>query len=252
MLNFETWRDFFDHHAPMYLQNSFTQNSEVEAQFLWTALELEIGKKVLDVGCGVGRHAVLLAERGANVTGLDFSHQMLFEAARNAREKGVEVDWVTGDCTDFSFDEPFDAAYCVCEGGFGLIGHDEDPFQHDFQTLQNVSNSLKPGGWFLLNALNPYSQIRQLTDAELENGVFDSKTHIMRYMDQMDIPGGPVGVKITERRYFPPEIHAMMFHVGLELQSVWGGTAGDWGRRTPKLDEIELMYLAKKSPTSKP
>jgi malonyl-CoA O-methyltransferase len=55
------------------------------------------GLKVLDVGCGTGRHALRLARAGAVVTGVDFSDGMLAEARRKALETGLGVTWVQHD-----------------------------------------------------------------------------------------------------------------------------------------------------------
>ena len=55
------------------------------------------GLRVLDVGCGTGRHALRLARAGATVTGIDFSEGMLAEARRKARERSLEVAWVRHD-----------------------------------------------------------------------------------------------------------------------------------------------------------
>jgi 2-polyprenyl-3-methyl-5-hydroxy-6-metoxy-1,4-benzoquinol methylase len=58
--------------------------------------------RALDLACGAGRNAVWLAQRGWQVTGVDFSDVALENARRLAVERGVEVDWVQADLLDFS------------------------------------------------------------------------------------------------------------------------------------------------------
>ncbi|MCB0186742.1 MAG: class I SAM-dependent methyltransferase [Caldilineaceae bacterium] len=58
----------------------YTQNWQQEVDFLEQELDIASGGRILDVGCGTGRHAVELARRGYQVTGLDFSAGMLAEA----------------------------------------------------------------------------------------------------------------------------------------------------------------------------
>lgn len=57
--------------------------------------------RALDLGCGEGRNAVWLAERGWEVTGVDFSEVALAKAAKLAAERGVSVEWVEADVLEF-------------------------------------------------------------------------------------------------------------------------------------------------------
>lgn len=77
-------------------------------------LEPVEGRTVLDVGTGTGRAAIALARRGARVTGVDASTEMLAVAHRRAHEAGVEVDFAPGDAHGLAFgDRSFDAVICL-------------------------------------------------------------------------------------------------------------------------------------------
>src|SRR6188472_115269 len=67
------FEDLADHLGSAYLRYSFTKGTEQEVGFLVDALGLQEGMRVLDVGCGPGRHAHALAERGITVHGIDIS-----------------------------------------------------------------------------------------------------------------------------------------------------------------------------------
>ena len=63
-----------------YLRNAFTKGTVQEIDFLVDALDLRPGARVLDAGCGPGRHALELARRGIAVTGVDLSPDFVARA----------------------------------------------------------------------------------------------------------------------------------------------------------------------------
>lgn len=252
----QSWEQFFDGHAPHYMENPFTANTRAEVEFLEDLCELRPGSNILDLGCGTGRHAVLLAQRGMAVTGVDLSQGMLDEATKAASSAEVtlasevpaagQLRLIKQDVTQWRPDIEYDAVFCLCEGGFGLIGASEDPVAHDLAILRNSFLSLRKGGMFVLTAMNGYATIRQMTDELVMAGRFDPATMFSIYEDEWDLPEGRQAIQIRERLFIPPELVAMMRHVGFRVEAVWGGTAGDWGRRPVKLDEVEAMYVGRR------
>src|ERR671919_1309651 len=69
--------------GPAYLRNAFTKGTEQEVEFLVDALGLGPGQRVLDVGCGPGRHALALGRLGIEAVGVDLSPDFV-ELARAA------------------------------------------------------------------------------------------------------------------------------------------------------------------------
>lgn len=240
------WKLFFDLHAPHYDKNPFTKNTLVEVQFVVSQMKLEPGMRILDMGCGTGRHAIELAKRGMHVTGVDLSTGMLDEARRKADAAGVGVEWIEADGTRWQSAADFDAAICLCEGGMGLIGHDEDAVNHDLALLRNIAASLKTGAPYMMTALNGYSVIRRMKDENVEQGSFNPLTMEMLYADQWELPEGTKPVYLRERLFIPPEMVALLHHAGFAVEHLYGGTAGEWGERPLKLDEIEAMYICRK------
>ncbi|HLK13406.1 MAG TPA: class I SAM-dependent methyltransferase [Fimbriimonadaceae bacterium] len=240
------WKAFFESHAPHYNHNPFTKHTKAEVDFLLGLIPLPQYARILDIGCGTGRHAIEFALRGFDVTGLDFSPAMLAEARREAELAGVEVEFFEADATTFVAQPPYDFAICLCEGAFNLIGPTVDPVTHDLAILKNAAASLKSGGHFVLNALNAFSLIRQLTDQAIEQRSFDPLTMIATYRDRWNLPEGELDMFIRERLYTPPEVAAMLHTAGFEVLNLFGGTAGEWGRRPLKLDEVEAMFVSRK------
>ncbi len=240
------WREFFSSHAPYYDQNSFTQATLAEVDFFLTLFPIPAKARILDMGCGTGRHSIELARRGYKVTGVDLTPAMLEVARAKAATAGVDVTWIQGDATRFKSEETFDAALCVCEGGFGLIGADDDPEQHDAAILRSISACLKAAGGFLLTGLNGYSAIRQMKDEHVANGSFDTVTMVANYDDEMGLPEGKRIMRIRERLFIAPEVVRMLKGAGFTVEHVYGGTAGHWGKRPLMLDEVEAMFICRK------
>jgi SAM-dependent methyltransferase len=95
------------------------------------------GRRVLDLGCGHGMAAVVLARGGAFVTGYELSTGYLAEAKARAEANGVEVAWVQGDAEHLPFaDESFDAVW-----GHAILHH-LDPRR----AAAEVRRVLRPGG----------------------------------------------------------------------------------------------------------
>ncbi|MHC1770014.1 MAG: class I SAM-dependent methyltransferase [Verrucomicrobiia bacterium] len=240
------WQEFFDGHAPHYLQNCFTKNTIAEVNFLIEALSLSAGASVLDVGCGTGRHAIELARRGYRVTGVDISAGMLEQAKKEAQAAGVEVQWRQDNATSFVLSEQFDAVICLCEGAFGLLGQGDDPTGQPSAILHRVETLLKPSAKCLFTVLNGFAMARRHSNADVAKSIFDP----LSLTELSDVQPPPLAGdgEMRERGFVPTELSLLFRTAGLQVMNIWGGTAGNWGRRPVDLDEMEIMVLACKAP----
>lgn len=239
-----TWERFFDAHAPIYDQNEFTKNTSREVDFLFEELGLSPGASILDVGCGTGRHSIELARRGYVMTGIDLSAQMLGKAAETANAAGVHVEWVYSDAARFSLSERFDGAICLCEGAFGLLGSADDTISQPLAILRNICRSLKPEAKAVFTVLNGFAMIRRYQTKDVEEGRFNPLT-LVEVSDHAPREGLPE-IRLRERAFVPTELSLLFWLAGMPVLNMWGGTAGDWARRTIDLDEIEIMIVAHK------
>jgi len=212
--------------------------------FLIGELGLAPDQSVLDVGCGTGRHAIELARRGFFVTGIDVSPAMLGEAKRRAANAGVQVAWIEADAKAFTLPEAFDAAICLCEGAFGLLGSTDDPIGQPLAILRNGAAALKPRAKCLFAVLNGYALARKHAQAAVERNTFDPLTLSER--SECVPPGSQAANPLRERGFVPTELRLLFGLAGLAVLNIWGGTAGNWGRRAIQLDEIEIMVVAQK------
>jgi SAM-dependent methyltransferase len=240
-----TWEKFFEGHAPIYEDNGFTKNTLPEVDFLLEELLLQPGASILDVGCGTGRHSIELAKRGYAITGLDLTPAMLARARAAAKAAGVDVEWIQADATQFSLPQKYDAAICLCEGAFGLLGRQDDPIDQPLSILCNISRSLKPQSKAVLTVLNAAAMLRKYTNQDVSEGRFDPFT-LVESSEYLPREGQPA-VPVRERGFVPTELALLLRLAGMSVLAMWGGTAGNWGRRALDLDEIEFMVVARKT-----
>jgi len=239
------WVTFFDAHAAVYDENVFTKNTLSEVDFLIEELHLTPGARILDIGCGTGRHSIELAKRGFRMTGLDISTGMLAKAHAKANEAGVAVDWIHGDATRFSSATPFDAVICLCEGAFGLLNAGDDALVHPLAILGNISQCLSINGKALFTVLSGYRMIRNKTQADVEQHHFDpiALTEVSTAPPQE----GQQQITVYERGFIPTELMLLFRLAGMTVTHMWGGTAGSWLRNKINLDEFEIMVVAQKT-----
>jgi hypothetical protein len=169
---------------------------------------------------------------------------MLAEARKSAAELGVEVTWIQADATDFTLDDRFDAAVCLCEGAFGLLGATDDPVGQPLAILRNLAGALETGAGCLLTVLSAYRLARLHDQAAVESGAFDPLT--VAEKSDVPLPGAGGDVHLRERAFVPTELVLLMAQAGLEVTDLWGGTAGNWGARPIELDEYEIMVVGRK------
>ena len=239
------WEAFFDAHAPVYEDNCFTKNTVREVDFLLEELALQPGDSVLDVGCGTGRHSIELAKRGYAVTGLDLSSEMLAKAKEASKAAGVSVEWIRANAAQFSLTKQYDAAICLCEGAFGLLGKEDDPIDQPLSILRNIAQSIKPQAKVIFTVLNAIAMFRRYDNKDVAAGIFDPSTQV----ESLEHPPreGLPAIAVRQHAFVATELTLLFRLAGMSVLNIWGGTAGNWGRRTIDLDEIEIMIVARKT-----
>jgi ubiquinone/menaquinone biosynthesis C-methylase UbiE len=137
----EWWENFFD---DVWLEGGFGPAGDEapveEIDYLWRQLKLRPGSRLADICCGVGRHSIPLARRGAEVTGVDFC-QKYVELARKRAER-LSVTFVRADMRETGLEAgAFDAVVNLWTS-FGYFADEDD----DERALAEWSRLLRPGG----------------------------------------------------------------------------------------------------------
>lgn len=130
------------------------------------------GKRVLDVGCGGGVLAEAMAQKGAQVTGIDLTAKLLKVAELHALESGISVDYRHGTAEELAQKEPgrYDVVTCM-----EMIEHVPDPAS----VVRACADLVRPGGWVFFSTINrnPKSFLFAIVGAEYVLGLLPRGTH---------------------------------------------------------------------------
>jgi SAM-dependent methyltransferase len=227
-----------DHLGAAYLRYSFTKGTDQEVAFLAEHLRLEPGMRLLDVGCGPGRHAHAFARLGLEVVGVDIS-QRFVELASDHAPAGATFE--RADARALAFDATFDAAISLCQGAFGLTGGPGAPLDGDGAVLEGMARALRPGGRLAVSAFSAYFQVRYLEASDhfdATAGVNHERTEVR------DEAGVAREVDLWTTCFTPRELRLLATASGLVVDDVWSVTPGAYAAAEPTVDLPELLLLA--------
>ena len=240
---------FFPDYATHVTPTIPAEQTEREIDFVVEKLGLKEGEGILDLACGRGRHALELARRGLDVTGLDLDETSLRFARETAAEEGIEIDLVRADMREVPFEGRFDAVVNL-HSAFGYFPDEAE----DRKAIASLSRSMKPDGRFLMDLANALRVFRHFQDrrfAEHENG--DILLHSNRYRPEtgrmeglwtiIRESGERIPLAFSMRMYQQHELRRLFEAEGLRAGEAFGGFAGEeFG-----LDSPRLILLARKA-----
>lgn len=186
------WRRFFTESVYPLAEVVDSRSTALEVREL--ARTLPGGSEVLDVACGIGRHAVPLSRKGYRVTGVDYSASYLAEARRRGRKAGAGALFLRRDMRDLGFEGCFDAALNLWTS-FGYFPRIQD----DRATLASMYQALRPGGTLYLEVLDPERLAEGLPERHWER--------LGRYwlLERPFLRGGKDPALIADRWYVGPK-----------------------------------------------
>jgi len=229
-----------------------------EASFIEKILKKHGCRKIIDVGCGTGRHAILLAKKGYTMFGVDISKEMLKIARENAERENVQIDFRTADMRRLNFRAKFDAVLCLFETILYNTTNEEI-----FLTIRSFNRTLRGGGILII-------EFRSFLDAwgegwkkevKLKRKIGERKcagTYKLKYnfFDQtvdrsaryiisergrkkvLNIRRAPI------RKLFPQEIRAYLEFLGFKILNFYGGFDLKLKNKPPK--DWTVVVVAKK------
>ncbi len=255
-MNKKQWYEtLFENYGQNYDNEKFTQGTIGECDFIEKELDFIKELKIIDIGCGTGRHSIELSKRGYSMTGIDLSESLLEKAREKAKINGVNVDFRRCDARDLPFEKQFDLAIMMCEGGFPLMETDE----MNYAILKNVSQSLKEKSKFIFTTLNGlFPLFHSINDFHGEGVVEGNATYHSKNFDLMtfrdynitkvtDDNGVEKVLECNERYYVPSEITWLLKTLGFTKIEIFGATLGAFSREDIlKTEDFEMLVIAER------
>ncbi len=251
------YEQLFENYANKYEKESYTNGTIGECDSIEKELNYNKSLKILDVGCGTGRHTIELTKRGYSVTGVDLSEAMLNKARANAKAANLQINFIQHDARNLPFNREFDAAIMLCEGGFSLMETDE----MNFQILESVARALKERSTFIFTTLNGlfplYHSVNEFHEegAVEGNATYKSETFdLMTFRDHntttfTDDSGVEHKLVCNERYYVPSEITWMLKSLGFSKIEIFGAHIGAYSREHKlTTEDFEMLVIALMNP----
>lgn len=250
------YEELFENYGNKYDKEVFTQGTSGECDFLEQELNYDRSLKILDVGCGTGRHTIELSKRGYSVTGIDFSGSQLERAREKAKASRLIIDFRQHDARELPFENEFDAAIMLCEGGFPLMETDE----MNFEILKSVTRSLKGRSKFIFTTLNGlfpvFNSVEQFCNSASSEGnatyhgnTFDIMTFRDHNITEVEDDSGNVRrLECNERYYIPSEITWLLKSLGFSKIDIFGASLGAFSRNDKlTTKDFEMLVIAEMS-----
>lgn len=191
-------------------------------------IDLKAGSKILDMACGAGRHSILFAKKGYQVTAVDLSHNLLKVAKNNSIQSGLDILFIESDIRHFGTLEKFDLVVNLFTS-FGYFESDEE----NFSLLLNAYSFMNDSGYFVLDFFNRNFIEKNLVEESVDN--YSGS----RIVQQRKIEGQRVVKRITiekngnqrvffesVRMYSRDELILRLNKIGFEIIRLFGDFNG--------------------------
>ncbi len=248
------YESLFENYAKQYDKECFTQGTSGECDFIERETSYDKQLKILDIGCGTGRHAIELTKRGyTNIVGVDLSKSQISRANDKARAEDLEIDFRVSDARNLPFNSEFDLVIMLCEGGFPLMETDE----MNFEILRSARKTLVDGGKLIFTTLNGlfpiFNSVKDFIDKEKGEGnasYDDLKFDLMTFREIAEITvvdddGNEKILQTSERWYMPTEITWLLKTLGFKQIDIYGAHLGQFSREHElTVKDFEMLVIA--------
>jgi SAM-dependent methyltransferase len=240
--------NFFEPGSPFLKHPLLTpERTAGEIDFILSVLPLESGERILDIGCGFGRHSNELARRGFDVLGIDPSPAMIAAARENSASAGLTLEFRQQRGEDLQAVDQFKVALCLFTT-LGQVSGQGD----NLALLENAYRALEPGGWFMLEIpqrawavsnLKPSERIGEGDRYALVARSFDYERDLVSEEFTIVSPDGQQSYLLQYRLFSRAEINHYLEQAGYVEITFYDGYAD-----TPLGDNSPTMVVRARKP----
>ena len=226
-------------------QHRNESDAEEHIKLILENVRLSANAKILDMACGAGRHAILLARKNYNVTAVDLSDNLLSIAKQTADEENLSINFVHSDIRKFNPNDTFDVILNLFTS-FGYFETDEE----NISVLRKAYNLLTYEGHFVLDFFNSEYLVNNLV--EYSTDFFeDSEIHIYRKIKEGRVTKKIVitkNGKISQyeesvRMFTKDELVDAITKIGFDIYKTFGDFLGN---EFDKFNSPRLIMICKK------
>lgn len=228
-MNSEWYKDWFE--TEEYL-NVYQHRNEAEAEALVNLIVentmLPVTAKVLDMACGTGRHSILFAKKGFDVTAIDLSKNMLSVARQKANAEKLNINFIHSDLRHFTYSSKFNLILNLFTS-FGYFETDEE----NLSVLKLAFYYLESNGYFILDFFNVHYLEQNLVREsvyQIDNGEIIQRRKIEgnRIVKEIIINNNGHSKNFLEsvRMYDSDQLRNMLTAIGFAIEKTFGDFQG--------------------------
>lgn len=226
----EWFKDWFNSadYLKVYRHRNQTE-AEALVNLILNNIRLDNNAKVLDMACGSGRHSILLAKKGLDVTAVDLSKNLLSVAKQLAEKDKLNINFINSDLRNFRTSVQFDLIVNL----FTSFGYFDDDLEN-FGLLKTAFDHLKKNGYFILDYFNTSFIQKNLVPESYDN--LDSATIIqkrkiegLRLNKEIIIKNNSQSDNYFEsvRMYTQDELITQLNKIGFDIKKTFGDFQGN-------------------------
>lgn len=233
---------------------SWTEDTENQVEFIIKALGLTGGERVLDLACGYGRHALALARRGFAVVGVDITPAYVEDARQSAAREALPAQFIFSDIRELSYDGEFDVVLNLADGAIGYLENDAE----NLRIFDVIAKALRSGGKHFMEICNAEHADRYFPKRHWEAGVkqlslaqfgWDHTTRRMTYGGfsiPYDTPAAKPCIDMDNadpiRLYTTSELKHILCQRGMCMLQTYASFDG----KEASAEELQLMVCSQK------